>query len=257
MRKAVGAILILAMSTLTGVAVAQEGVIYACAVTGTGQLRVVIDEEGCKSNEIPISWNITGPVGPQGAAGPPGPQGPQGIPGVGIQGPPGPQGLTGPQGPTGARGPEGSAGPQGDPGPAGGDGHSFEFVGFTNGVYTGGVGVGILNLACGTEYPGSRMCTSQEVILSSTWNLDADPATVGWVQPVYSPHTHQPTTSSNPLLRGVDFSGESNSIQGGMACKGWAISFDSHGGLSTTSDGRFNLATCDSELSVTCCAQSD
>jgi hypothetical protein len=46
-----------------------------------GELRVVNDPVSCRSNELPIAWNVQGPrgdQGPQGLQGPPGEQGPQG-----------------------------------------------------------------------------------------------------------------------------------------------------------------------------------
>lgn len=97
------------------------GVINACYRVSEddqkGQLRVVNDAANCRTNELPISWNQTGPQGTQGPKGDKGDTGPQGP-----QGDPGPQGERGPQGeggPQGERGPQGVQGPQGDQGPPG------------------------------------------------------------------------------------------------------------------------------------------
>ena len=57
-----------------------------------GQLRVitVTGNDGCKKDESPLHWSMTGPQGATGATGATGAQGPQGT-----QGPQGPQGPAG------------------------------------------------------------------------------------------------------------------------------------------------------------------
>jgi len=94
----------------------RSNIVYACLHNGTGNVRIVPAGEPCRKPEMPIQWNITGPVGPQGlqgltgATGPVGPTGPQGLQGLtGVTGPVGPAGPQGPQGPAGTGEP---AGPQ-------------------------------------------------------------------------------------------------------------------------------------------------
>jgi hypothetical protein len=58
----------------TPVLFAQD-VVYACASTSTGAVRVVFAGSECKSNESPLQWNVAGQPGPTGPAGPAGPQG--------------------------------------------------------------------------------------------------------------------------------------------------------------------------------------
>ena len=62
----------------------SSGVINACASMQSGAMRAVSATNQCKSNEIPLSWNVVGQQGPIGAQGP-----------TGLQGPPGPQGPAG------------------------------------------------------------------------------------------------------------------------------------------------------------------
>jgi hypothetical protein len=68
------------------------GVIQACYRVSEddrkGELRAVNDASACRSNELPISWNIQGAKGDKGNAGPQGIQGP-----AGSQGPSGTSGL--------------------------------------------------------------------------------------------------------------------------------------------------------------------
>ena len=60
--------------------------ITACVHKESGNVRIVADSGGCRTNETATTWNQqgvkgdTGPVGPPGPAGPTGPQGPAGIP---------------------------------------------------------------------------------------------------------------------------------------------------------------------------------
>ena len=55
----------------TGTLTSSAGVIHACQMTATGQLRVVSDSSACRQNETPISWNAEGPPGPPGPSGAP------------------------------------------------------------------------------------------------------------------------------------------------------------------------------------------
>lgn len=64
------------------------GVIHGCYNATNGSQRIIdTSVQSCKTNEVPIQWNQTGPQGPLG------PQGPQGP--LGQQGPQGPQGAPG------------------------------------------------------------------------------------------------------------------------------------------------------------------
>lgn len=92
---------IIAFASIPG----PNGVINGCYnKNGNATLRIIDSNEQCKSNEIALNFNQTGPQGPQGIQGPVGPQGPQGP-----QGTQGPQGPQGPQGATGATGASGTS----------------------------------------------------------------------------------------------------------------------------------------------------
>ena len=93
---------LLALATPSAVA---QNTIQACRDATNGNLRQVSAPSDCRRNEVPVSWNIVGPMGPQGPRG-----------SVGATGPMGPVGLTGATGPMGATG---SIGPAGPVGPAG------------------------------------------------------------------------------------------------------------------------------------------
>ena len=155
-----------------------------------------------------------GPPGPPGPQGPAGPQGPTGA--TGPQGPAGPQGLTGPQGPTGATGPQGPAGP------AGPGGQTLSFVGLTTATFTGGVGVGTFNRGCNGQFPGSRICTSEEYIKSV--NPPLHPFSIGgWLHPVI--------VSGDNVNGVIEYSSLTEADPNNFSCAGWKDSTDAVSGL--------------------------
>jgi len=103
------------------------GVIHACVLNTTGQIRIVTDGQRCRPNETPMQWSVVGPEGPAGPIGPPGPRGDVGSPGrdgatgatgsAGPAGPHGPSGSDGIDGRDGRDGRDGATGPQGPSGP--------------------------------------------------------------------------------------------------------------------------------------------
>src|SRR3954454_9282419 len=71
-----------------------DGVLHGCYSKSGGALRVIDSASSkCKSTELPITWNQTGPAGPVGAEGSAGATGPAGP--AGVDGAPGPQGPKG------------------------------------------------------------------------------------------------------------------------------------------------------------------
>ncbi len=67
-----------AMATAAG---DTPGTIEACRNIRHGLVRIVFDQNSCKSNEVRLSWDAQGPAGPAGPAGAPGQAGPAGPPG--------------------------------------------------------------------------------------------------------------------------------------------------------------------------------
>jgi len=120
---------------VVGAAILGLGALAYAAVPGaTGVINACYNREGgvriidpandrCRSQEVAISWNQTGPQGAPGlpgASGPPGTSGPPGPLGaVGSPGATGPSGMPGAPGAPGMVGPAGPAGPAGTPGPGG------------------------------------------------------------------------------------------------------------------------------------------
>ena len=70
----------------------------------------------------------------------------------------------------------------------------FQLVGFTSELRTGASGVLNFTLACQAEFPGSRMCTSVEVM--ETTNVPAGLPPRAWVRPVFEVSTFTERDSS-------------------------------------------------------------
>ena len=190
-----------------------DNVLHGCVKKNNGQLRLVMRSRNCLPSEIPVSWNIVGPTGP-----------------------------AGPQGPQGATGPQGPAGPKGDPGD---DAPVMQLVGFTSSLLPGGSGALNFTRACGSEYPESRMCTSEE--LMNTVDPPALATTWAWVRPSLSPLSAGLTDPT-----GVDASGVGGeAVQ--LSCDGWKETTP-FTGLAADDTGAFGLQDCASELPVACCS---
>lgn len=271
-------VVIVVVGTVAGLwvggASAQE--INACVKNSNGQFRVVEGPEDCNGSEYFISWGMTGPSGergpqgepgPMGPFGPPGPQGPPGAQGAtgpqgnagppGPQGETGPQGLTGPQGNVGPQGAQGPPGPQGNPGVSGTAGNRLQFVGYTRFYYSASVGIANLHRACAEDFPGARMCTSDEIIHTQSFpDLTIETTRTGWVHPSFS------TLGSFEGFNGVDASGILvDPAKGSLSCLGWSRSegpnqwegLNFHSRLLGGVYGWFTVRDCSVDSLVTCC----
>jgi hypothetical protein len=246
---AVGCIVVLCAAGAS--AQINGGTISACAKKVNGEMRHVADVAECLPSEYPLEWHIEGPEGPQGDPGPQGLQGPPGFPGA--------------PGADGAPGAPGQHGQDGAPGPPGPSAPRYEFVGLTqdDGVefaVWGSYGIAGMHKACDEYYPGSRMCTSEELIRSHFIDLPLpeEDCIWGWVQPVYAPVS---PGSSDAV--GMDVSGWSfGSEEGNLSCRGWSGNGDWMKGLTfilcadihSNGQGSFGPYSCREELPVTCCA---
>ena len=126
----------------------------------------------------------------------------------------------------------------------------FEFVGFSSTTHDGGEGVLTFNGACHATFPGSRMCTSEEV-LETTPPPSGPSGDFAWVRSVLVPHQ----------LPGwaVDVSGETGGLSGSdagvLSCNGWLANQSGFNGLTTQgTTGRFSAQRCDFTRPVACCA---
>ena len=125
----------------------------------------------------------------------------------------------------------------------------FQFVGVTAATFTGNKGVGTFTLACQQEYPGSRMCTSQEILWTTDWPPQPAVPFVAWVHP-----TFVATSASSVDVSGLD--GHLPTFPD-LTCGGWAAL--NLRGLAVNSDpstgkyGTFSIEPCNTAASIACC----
>lgn len=135
-------------------------------------------------------------------------------------------------------------GPQGETGPAGptGSAPTVQMVARGNPL-AGNAGIVALNRSCNTVHPGSRMCTSAEVM--NTPDAPYLPHNVLWVRPEI--------VGVTPTGEAIDASGIS-ATAGELTCSGW---ISGTFGLAIINIGGFNILSCTSEFNIACCAPVD
>ncbi len=101
-------------------------------------------------------------------------------------------------------------------------------------------------LACQDEFPGSRMCTSVEVM--ETTEVPVGLTGDAWVRPSF-----QPLAISSSSPQALDASGAST-VAPNMMCRGWRS--DDGSGLAVSASGGFSAPACAAEPghAVACCA---
>ncbi len=122
---------------------------------------------------------------------------------------------------------------------------TFRLVGVTEAMFDSGNGVFPLTRACFNNFPGSRICTTQEII--DTVNPPVIPKGLAWVRP-------SPIYLDSKALNAVDVpSGATSrgSMGRTLSCEGYKELGSI--GLVVDQDGRFKSHRCHKKLSVACC----
>ncbi len=189
---------------------ASADTINGCVNQKNGKLRIVGVPGQCKTSETLVTWESEG-------------------------------GTTGPQGP---QGPAGPAGPQGNPAPAP---SSFVLVGFSTGTHVGDDGLLAFSGTCADDIPGSRLCTSLEVL--ETPNMPSGLTGTAWVRPFVMPDGTGASGRSNPPTCGAWTNGSSGSF-------GLIMLLDDEPALAPelAPYSGFFTSRCDAPLPIACCA---
>jgi hypothetical protein len=116
----------------------------------------------------------------------------------------------------------------------------FQLIGFTSTLHLGDTGVLGFTLACQAEFPGSRMCTSQEVM--ETTSLPESLAGDAWVRPVVTGDKYGAIDASG--VRAED-----------LSCSGWSNANGSTAaGLIVSESGSIRVTPgCEDPRAVSCC----
>ena len=122
-----------------------------------------------------------------------------------------------------------------------------QYVGVTATTFDGQQGVFTYNLACHAAHPGSRMCTSEEVMETVNPPIVGSPGEVAWVRPVLKPVATGASSSISTDASGVTTSPYN------LSCDGWTSDEDQ--GLTVQLDtGEFAIASCfPAQHRVSCC----
>jgi hypothetical protein len=118
-----------------------------------------------------------------------------------------------------------------------------QFVGFSTDTFDGSQGVITYTRACQLDYPGSRMCTTEEFLSTTDYPI-VDSSAFGWIRPVVT--AAYVSTTSNI----VDVSGFSADVLA-SSCNGWRAT--SAHGLYVDGKGRLSNETCEAIMPVSCC----
>jgi hypothetical protein len=120
-----------------------------------------------------------------------------------------------------------------------------QLIGLTTETFTGDEGLLGFTAACQAQYPGTRLCTSQEVIRTTT--IPAGLSGSAWV--LFTP-TGGP---GNGTI--VDASGVTNSPHL-LTCDGWIVAAGNTTGLAvefSAQNGSFAAQLCSEPRKVSCC----
>jgi len=129
----------------------------------------------------------------------------------------------------------------------------FELKGFSTASVRGDGGVLGMTAACAASFAGSRMCTSREVLETTTVpNISVN--TEAWVRPNFTPVA----TGGNANTVALDESGvptlnsaNTNTTAEDMSCRGWTATANQ--GLVVNRNGSFRLQGCNNNRPVACC----
>ncbi len=122
----------------------------------------------------------------------------------------------------------------------------FQLVGFTSQRLVGTAGVLAFTLACQSAFPGSRMCSSEEIVQTVT--VPSGLSGGAWVRPTFQPIA---TQDDRGYAIAADISGLA-AFPTSLTCTGWSLPF--YHGLSVTAAGQFSTSLCEESRAVACCA---
>jgi hypothetical protein len=125
----------------------------------------------------------------------------------------------------------------------------FQLVGFTPATFAGDAGVLGMSRGCAAEFPGSRLCSSVEV-METVGGPDLTGRPRAWVRPVLV------LSTPNSAVDASGFDGQVNAF----SCVGWTFATGGNSGLTVSAEGGFFAeasaarGACDVARPVSCCA---
>jgi hypothetical protein len=144
--------------------------------------------------------------------------------------------------------------------PAAAQSDPYQWVGFTPVAFTGdGNGLGFIGMTtqCRADFgAGSRMCTSEEFLLSDTLNPNAIPTAGAWIRPSWNPHSSEGLFGTDVV--GLDETGVYGDASKHLTCRGWTTKSSGNSGLVVANQpgitiGGFENGQCTEARPVACC----
>jgi len=121
------------------------------------------------------------------------------------------------------------------------------YVGITTATGNGTTGILAFNTMCNAEFPGSRMCISEE--LMNTVNPPQDYSGDAWIRPVFKPFA---ITGANDQQLVAEASGVYFTPTQ-FTCSGWLATSGFSGLTVMLPSGSFRPLSCDTARPVACC----
>ena len=136
-----------------------------------------------------------------------------------------------------------------------------ELVGFTTTLTTGSNNGSIgMNDLCNSEVPGTRMCTTSDIVRNGVSDNVPRPLLRGWVHPAAVVEvTAEGTTGPNRGKWLDTVSGARSSYdawRGMLSCYGWTATGSLIGGLAILPTGSLIEDPCSTPHPVACCAEA-
>lgn len=125
-------------------------------------------------------------------------------------------------------------------------------VGFSSGTTLGSGGLKVMTDLCGSDFPGSRICTSEEIVKSTSFPTITVTAVGAWVQPVLIGSGNGDSgVNSRPVTDSYSGYGDNSGLK--LTCAGWSSGGVAGNGLVITTELKFQLGSCSTARAVACC----
>jgi len=128
--------------------------------------------------------------------------------------------------------------------------NTIKFIGVSEDIHDGDDGVMNMNSSCNKSYPGSRMCTSKEIL--DSYSISNSIKQYAWIKPVLVPVSMSSQFSGDHFFMS-DISGKTSSSEYGMSCRGWSNRAKYYGLSVGVPDGNITLINCKELQPVACC----
>ena len=134
----------------------------------------------------------------------------------------------------------------------------YQWVGITSNIYKPDIGLMKFSEICGSEFPGSRMCTSKELMETHSRPPIQEKSPYAWVQPIIA--SLGETDGTHPFIIVEQYTGVKTQ-ESTLNCKTWRSTDWKIAGLAIelfeNEERRFGPLGCNTTAHIACCAVAD